>query len=145
MLTSDKWIAFDATVETVERILLTDYHVYEHLETGIKNVGCEQYHVPKDVQSHIDYITPGIKLMSHGYSHGTYAKARRTRSPEARKRSTGHHNVGPSRLAIPLSPQEIAEAAKLRLNGGCDRYVTAECIKGKARGSREVYFTVFGR
>lgn len=59
-----QWLAFDASNKQMESLLHTEYHEYEDLKTGGVMPACDQYHVPKHVQQHIDYITPGIKLMA---------------------------------------------------------------------------------
>lgn len=72
------WLAFDATVEEAEKLLLTEYYEHEHRHSPSIRVGCDEYeaslfnlklsnllyryHVPEHLQPHIDYITPGIKL-----------------------------------------------------------------------------------
>lgn len=80
------WLAFDTTVEEAERLLHAKYHIYKHTPTGGVTPACERYarvifplpfwgtfklicfntsyHVPKHVQEHIDYITPGTRLLS---------------------------------------------------------------------------------
>lgn len=40
---TEQWIQFDAPVKEVEALLLTRYHIFEHLETGIQNVACSEY------------------------------------------------------------------------------------------------------
>ncbi|KAF8847009.1 subtilisin-like protein [Acephala macrosclerotiorum] len=45
---------------TRDRITKTEYHLYEHEITGQGRVACHAYHVPRHVQSHIDFITPTI-------------------------------------------------------------------------------------
>ncbi|KAK6509682.1 hypothetical protein TWF481_004413 [Arthrobotrys musiformis] len=57
-----QWVQFDAPVSEVERLLRTSYHIYEHKRSGRLNVACDMYHIPRRIQEHIDYITPGIKL-----------------------------------------------------------------------------------
>ncbi|PSR77407.1 putative protease S8 tripeptidyl peptidase I [Coniella lustricola] len=58
------WLAFDAPACLVEALLHTEY--YEHFDTvsGVAMPACDEYHVPKHIQHHIDYITPGVKLMA---------------------------------------------------------------------------------
>jgi tripeptidyl-peptidase-1 len=55
-----QWLAFDATPEEAESLTHAQYHEYEHPK-GYAMVGCEEYFVPKHLQEHIDYITPGVK------------------------------------------------------------------------------------
>lgn len=58
------WLAFDATASEVEGLLHTKYFEHEDSVTGGVMPACESYHVPAHVQRHIDYITPGIKLLA---------------------------------------------------------------------------------
>lgn len=58
------WLAFDAPASTVESLLDTEYYEYHDARTGGVLPACDKYHVPAAVQEHIDYITPGIKLMA---------------------------------------------------------------------------------
>jgi tripeptidyl-peptidase-1 len=58
------WFAFYATAEEAENLLYTEYHEYEDSVTGGVMSACEEYHVPKHVRPHIDYIFPGIKLLA---------------------------------------------------------------------------------
>ena len=54
------WVLFDATVEEAERLLEAEYHVYGHGESGRRHVACGEYHVPRHVQAHIDFVTPTV-------------------------------------------------------------------------------------
>jgi tripeptidyl-peptidase-1 len=58
------WLAFFATASEAEKLLYTHFHEYEDSETGGVIPACDQYHVPKHIRQHIDYISPGIKLMA---------------------------------------------------------------------------------
>lgn len=53
------WLTFDATVAEAERLLKTEYNVYEHMG-GQKHVACHSYSVPEHVQEHVDFITPTV-------------------------------------------------------------------------------------
>ncbi|RFU78327.1 serine endopeptidase [Trichoderma arundinaceum] len=54
------WLAIDLPVSHIENLFLTQYH--EHEREGVIKIGCDQYHVPKHLAEHIDYIVPGVKL-----------------------------------------------------------------------------------
>jgi tripeptidyl-peptidase-1 len=58
------WLAFDAPASKVEALLHTEYFEHEDQVTGGILPACDKYHVPKTIQEHIDYITPGTKLMA---------------------------------------------------------------------------------
>ncbi|KAM0462226.1 hypothetical protein ACHAO4_001427 [Trichoderma viride] len=54
------WLAIDLPVSYVEDLFLAQYH--EHEREGVVKIGCDEYHVPKHLAKHIDYIVPGVKL-----------------------------------------------------------------------------------
>ena len=55
------WLAFDATVEEAERLLVTEYFEQDNGKERI--VGCDQYHLPSHILEHVDYVAPGVKGM----------------------------------------------------------------------------------
>ena len=57
------WIYLEAKVEEVETLLQTEYFIFEHALTSEAHIGCSEYSIPRDVQAHIDLITPTIGLM----------------------------------------------------------------------------------
>jgi tripeptidyl-peptidase-1 len=40
------WLAFDATADEAERLLLTEYYEHEHLYSSKMRVGCDKYNFP---------------------------------------------------------------------------------------------------
>ena len=40
------WLAFDATVEEAEKLLLTEYYEHEHRHSANVRVGCDAYEIP---------------------------------------------------------------------------------------------------
>lgn len=57
------WFAFHATSEEAERLLHTEFFEFEDSVTGGVLPACDHYHVPEHIQHHIDFISPGIKLL----------------------------------------------------------------------------------
>lgn len=66
---SKTWITFNATVEELEQLLNTEYHVYKH-ESGTTrhHVACDKYHLPEHLVEHIDIITPTVHF-DQGLGH----------------------------------------------------------------------------
>ncbi|KAK5117542.1 hypothetical protein LTR62_004964 [Meristemomyces frigidus] len=54
------WLEFDATVDEAEDLLKTQYHVYEHEETGQPHVACEEYSIPAHLKPHVDFVYPTV-------------------------------------------------------------------------------------
>ena len=64
-LTKDKgWLSFRPTASQAEDLFQTEYHRYEHGPTGATATACEEYRLPKHIQEHVDYISPGVKLLA---------------------------------------------------------------------------------
>ncbi|KAH8901971.1 hypothetical protein BR93DRAFT_973059 [Coniochaeta sp. PMI_546] len=116
-----QWIQFDATVADAERILHTSYHVYEHDESGIRNIACTEYHVPRQIRHHIDYITPGIKLMNAGYDDKRMELARRRR----RKRQNYEYDIAH------VETDDADDIAMLRNPGSCTASTTPACVRAQ--------------
>ncbi|KAI1327012.1 peptidase S8/S53 domain-containing protein [Xylariaceae sp. FL0255] len=111
------WIAFDAPSAVVEKLLHTEYYEHEHLQSGARLPATDAYHVPKAIQKHIDFITPGVKLMNkanvqfHGPSLGGVTK---------RKMTTG----GPTLKYFPKHrPHPSGNVSD------CDQEITPACVR----------------
>ncbi|KAL1979563.1 hypothetical protein VTN96DRAFT_5563 [Rasamsonia emersonii] len=119
------WLAFDATVDEAERLLLTEFHEHEHKHSSKVRIGCDKYHVPEHLQPHIDYITPGVKLTP---------VVKRTVQV---KRESHLYPKRPNRVSLQSSPfdgfpldYKPPSAANLPEDlQGCGRNITPTCIK----------------
>jgi tripeptidyl-peptidase-1 len=54
------WLHVNATVVEAERLLKTEYFVYEHAVTGVPQIACHEYHLPDHISRHVDFITPTV-------------------------------------------------------------------------------------
>ncbi|KAK4234765.1 peptidase S8/S53 domain-containing protein [Achaetomium macrosporum] len=136
-----QWIQFDAPVREVEELLLTKYHIFEHAETGARSIACSQYHVPHDVTHHVDYITPGIKLMSGSYDEKITKPmpGRRAMTEDlpgqwknggkwiANGNSKGKGKCKPGKP--PVDPGE--DDSRFRVTGPCSDEITPQCIRAQ--------------
>ncbi|KAF2217659.1 hypothetical protein CERZMDRAFT_108334 [Cercospora zeae-maydis SCOH1-5] len=69
------WLHVDATIDEAERLLQTEYHVYEHQSTGQLHVACEQYSIPADLRRHVDFITPTVHFDTSGRAYAALSTA----------------------------------------------------------------------
>jgi tripeptidyl-peptidase-1 len=113
------WFAFYATAEEAERLLYTEYHEYEDSVTGGIIPGCDRYHVPKHVRKHIDYITPGIKLLAPV----DHQSRRLKRDAEAIEHQLSKRNT--HSLHRTSSQPSYANASDLST---CDIAITPACV-----------------
>lgn len=58
------WLHFNATVAEAEKLLHTDYHMYEHEESGTKQVACKSYKVPESIRHHIGMLRNATNCMN---------------------------------------------------------------------------------
>lgn len=99
-------------VQAISRILIIGPRTFA-------NTHSRHYHIPFEVQKHVDYVTPGIRLRP---DPGRVRRLKRQADGEKlRKRMVKAMNTG----------LEIIEASGLPpLNSSvCDTYVTQECIR----------------
>ena len=110
------WLAVDLPAKEFENMFLAELHEYEHETHGNLRLGCEEYHVPKQLRHLIDYIVPGIKL-----------------SAPLRKRTLAHvHSKYLQRSAIPA--HEFAELPRAAFVlppdvRNCGFNITPSCIR----------------
>ncbi|KAK3642200.1 Tripeptidyl-peptidase sed1 [Elasticomyces elasticus] len=113
-----QWLQFDAKTSEAEELLKAQYHFYEHGQTGKSSIACDEYHVPAHVQSHVDYITPGIKLYA--------TRAKKADAAELEKRGwrgPPHRPHPPKRPMPPGMPAPPSMGLQ-----HCDTVATPECI-----------------
>lgn len=122
-----QWMQLDATVDEAENLLRTEYYVYEHGPTGRTTVACDEYHVPKHVQKHVDYITPGLKLMAGGKATASALAKRELEHEKRGFRTNGHSNfTGP--IIKEMLSNATLQAILQSLLPSCDTAVTPMCI-----------------
>ncbi|PSS25469.1 hypothetical protein M430DRAFT_56216 [Amorphotheca resinae ATCC 22711] len=115
------WLKFDATVEELESLLFTEYHIYEHSDTMEQHIGCNEYHVPRHIQKHIDLITPTV----------TFAKLK---GGEKMKKRSKLASLSRARLDPHVTPAETG-GRQMSVSGNsgsevpCYLAVTPDCIR----------------
>ncbi|MCJ1311870.1 hypothetical protein MMC25_005543 [Agyrium rufum] len=128
------WLAFDATAAEAESLLKTEYHTYKH-QNGYKTKACEKYHVPKQIQEHIDFVRPGIGLSSPKRFDGPGKHTLRRREttplelPSKMKRSYGPTIAPKKRGAMNLIPDARPTLGNISGLKTCDILITPECIR----------------
>lgn len=109
------WLTFDATTSQAEKLFSTEYHLYENTEVGTSATACDEYHLPKYIQQHVDYVHPGVKLIAPG------SKKLAKRSIENRRITRGAQFRSMS--AVPsgvYNPKDLSR---------CDVEITPNCIQ----------------
>ncbi|KAJ6555036.1 subtilisin-like protein [Mycena vulgaris] len=102
------WIAANVTVEEAERLLRTEYHVYEH-PSGAEQFGCHNYSVPTHVREHIDLIKPTVQFNPH------------VAAPRLKKRALKQPNTN-----LKTNGVKVNKAATLDT---CDEIITPDCLR----------------
>lgn len=114
------WFAFHATAEEAEKLLSAEFHEYEDSVTGGVIPACDQYHLPKDIRQHIDYVSPGVKLLAPPESYKQRDRGlKRDLAQRNSERSMMTHDL------IKLRPGLNVSATSLET---CDLVITPACI-----------------
>jgi tripeptidyl-peptidase-1 len=126
------WLEFSATVAEAESLLKTKYHAYEHA-SGKPHVACDEYHVPQNIQEHVDFITPTVHF-----------DAKVNPSPDEpewglKKRTGPIHDVHqkeaakvglPSSGSLPKQGAEIEGITDIfKELKNCDKSIVPDCLK----------------
>ncbi|KAF3768143.1 subtilisin-like protein [Cryphonectria parasitica EP155] len=122
-----QWIQFDAQTHEVEDILFADFYVFTDVTTGTKTVAVDEYHLPKDVQEHVDYVTPGIKMRPDPRE---LKKAKHKRQLEQTPVKRSHKSTvfkvdeKPTKLIPNFTIGDLTPE-------NCDTLVTTDCIRAQ--------------
>lgn len=116
------WIRVNLTISEAERLLKTQYQVYEHQKIGKRSLACREYSVPATLQKHIDFITPT-----------THFKPERTMSRKQRSVKKRDLEISPSILppgsVLDLQlPGSGINITSWNLNT-CDQAITPACLQ----------------
>lgn len=114
-----QWMELDLSTWEAEALLNTRYHFFEHAPTGKTTIGCDHYHVHEDVKDHVDYITPGIKLLA----------TRKPSAGEIKKRSFGWGKTGSMPPPLLPLPGNLTDLLRNPLEALCDIAIIPGCIK----------------
>jgi tripeptidyl-peptidase-1 len=107
------WIELNVTVASAERLLDTEYHIYEHV-SGAKQIGCLSYSVPEHISDHVEIIKPTLH-----FNH---------RIPEDPARLHKRANLGqPSSNDGPKTNRVKVDTTLSLAN--CDEFITPECLR----------------
>ncbi|KAI0630312.1 subtilisin-like protein [Trametes polyzona] len=116
------FVRVNVSIAEAERLLATEYYVYQD-EDGAESVACKHgYHLPEHVSRHVDLVRPTIDFSELSHS-GTamlkraYAGRRRLKRPAFSQAVGGLH---PSMKARAGSPGDLSK---------CDTKVTLDCLR----------------
>lgn len=118
------WFAFDATGAEAESLLRTEFYEHHDTVSGGKMPACHAYHLPANIRDHVDYVTPGIRLMAPPGRIDHIEKRKATQGRLAEKRSLLHGlRQTPANYqrhaAMPSNPANLST---------CDEAITPACI-----------------
>lgn len=113
------WLKFEASVEELESLLSTEYHVYQHSETMETHIGCNEYHVPQAIHPHIDFISPTVSTLKVKSRAVKQKRAIKSFSP-----ASFPPHVQPA-SGISMGPNDAATEIP------CHIAVTPDCLRSK--------------
>lgn len=117
------WLSFDASVDEAESLLNTQYHVYEHSETGQPHVACDEYSLPVHIQKHVDFITPTVHFDAKVKPRDG-SDRKRDVDPNAAK------GIGkPSSGSLPKFGQWLPKNSIITQLQNCDKQITPWCLR----------------
>ncbi|KZT64883.1 subtilisin-like protein [Daedalea quercina L-15889] len=125
---SGGWLHADMSVEEAERLLETEYHVYQFEgDEARTHVAChEKYHLPEDVAKHVEIVTPTLHFDVKPKSKPVQLEKRDASSGE----STSAHAVGqPGFGASFPKTSGTTQAASGSDLAYCDEQIVPDCLR----------------
>lgn len=127
-----QWLQFDATALELEALLYAEFHHFKHVPTGRTSVACDQYFVPHHVKEHVDYVTPGLKLLTPSSSKDAAGAELEKRTfgvtgPTSNSSSTDSRPpiLPPLRAKLPVNIQTLLSQP---LKQSCPQAILPACI-----------------
>ncbi|KZT10453.1 subtilisin-like protein [Laetiporus sulphureus 93-53] len=109
------WLTVDVSIAEAERLLGTEYFVWQYGENGREHLACEgRYHLPEHVSHHVDLVLPTLHFdvkMPRTVRRELDARSKNIGAP-------GNSIVHPKFRAIPQSPL-----------ASCDAQITPDCLR----------------
>lgn len=127
---SRAWVHVDATVEEAEKLLQTEYYIYEH-SLGQSHIACEEYSLPAELSAdHVDIILPSVHFDAKiTQPRRRAAVKRQIPVPDPNVSDADLKNVGLFAGHIPkILPQPDVQALTLD-NTTCDQFIVPECLR----------------
>ncbi|KAJ6784091.1 hypothetical protein PWT90_06855 [Aphanocladium album] len=110
------WINIESTVEKMEKVLQTRYHVYENKLTGRDHIGVEEYSLPKEISSFVDFVYPAVSLAK---------MQRRYDLPPEESIADKYSTREPLRAL----DQDAIDRLNSNKTVGCDEILSPQCIR----------------
>lgn len=110
-------VNFHSTIEEMEKLFGAKYNLFENADTGDLTISCDQYHVPKEIQEHVDFVSPTI-----GFDVKSVPGLKK-RSLDKRWRGQPHGPMPPFSKPMHWRPKDPDSIAN------CSGLVTPACIK----------------
>ncbi|CAL1709472.1 unnamed protein product [Somion occarium] len=119
------WIEANVTVHEAESLLMTEYHVYEHADTGTRHIACGQgYHLPEHISKHVDLVTPTIHFDIKLKREPIGSEKRDHGAKPGVGKSIGQPGSG---VVIPKTTGFIKHI--LDELSQCDQFITPNCLR----------------
>lgn len=124
------WLAFDAPTSMVEALLHAEYYEHHDSLTGGVMPACDEYYVPEAIQHHIDYISPGIKLMApmKAEAEGKMKRKFKRSAPKIHQSSPLRKVPRSAKFSGLLKETSAGNSTTYLNTTSCDTLITPDCI-----------------
>ncbi|KAH9949701.1 peptidase S8/S53 domain-containing protein [Amylocystis lapponica] len=115
------WMHADVAVADAERLLGTQYHVYQHSD-GTEQVACaDKYHLPEHLRAHVELVLPTLNFDVDRRA----AKARRSVVSAVAPRDARSPSFSPS-FPVPRSEAQQPDPSSVE---HCGSVITPACVR----------------
>lgn len=125
----NSWVEVDATVAEAEKLLQTEYFIYDH-EFGASHIACQSYNLPQDLSAeHVDIILPSIHFDAKLSLPRSKRALDTTQPVPGLSNSSDSKNVGTFGGSLPKPGEQVNVQALQLDTSTCDKYIVPDCLR----------------
>lgn len=137
------WLHVNASVWEAERLMRTEYHIFEHTMTRTLQVACHEYHLPAHISKLVDFVTPTVHFDAKVKAREPHKRV--NKGPIKSKRQENIDSldvnevesirpgfaatVGTALGSLPKQGATLAEDEVSAQLENCDRQITPDCLR----------------
>ncbi|KAI0630311.1 subtilisin-like protein [Trametes polyzona] len=125
------YLHVNVSVSDAENLLATKYYVYEHDETGLEHIACENgYHLPENVARHVDLVAPTVHFdTADARAMALSRRLDKSLRPTTGPQRPGRHSLRPfSASKVAVTDSNASSVASTSGAGDCSHGTTLSCI-----------------
>lgn len=139
------WLYVNATIHEAERLMRTEYFMFQHTMTRTPQIACHEYHLPQHISKLVDFITPTVHFDAKVKPREPHKRVNKGPILQKHKRQENINAVDPDGVpevrpgfaatigsslgSLPKQGATLAEDDVTAELEKCDTQITPDCLR----------------